>query len=359
MMLSIPSTPEELTAAWLSEALRESGYLQSGRIERASVEVLDPSKGIYGTLVRLHLKYSGDSEDLPETIVAKIPSSNSKAIEFLRMIGGDRSEVSFYQQIGKSIGLLIPECFFSALDETTGRFVLLLEDLSRYRSPSPADGLTATEICSVVRALAASHAIWWQNPRLAELSWLRDLTADSEHIDSRFLAAWPIVADRLGGGSPGIVSIGEEIARTVRNGHEGLASPPVTLLHMDVRQENLFFAGDDENPTPVFIDWQVLRSGRGAASLASFLAFLPERALLEDDLITLYHAELERSGVHDYPFDECRKDYRTGILRRFTLPTSILASVDPDSLQGTAILDLLSRFGMANLERYLNLLSDG
>ena len=155
------------------------------------------------------------------------------------------------------------------------------------------------------------------------------------------------------------MSIGEEIARTVRNGHEGLASPPVTLLHMDVRQENLFFAGDDENPTPVFIDWQVLRSGRGAASLASFLAFLPERALLEDDLITLYHAELERSGVHDYPFDECRKDYRTGILRRFTLPTSILASVDPDSLQGTAILDLLSRFGMANLERYLNLLSDG
>ena len=219
-----------------------------------------------------------------------------------------------------------------------------------------ASRLTNNDIAAVVKALAASHAAWWQSPRLNEFNWLGSLVDDAGRMQSSFLVAWPTIVERLGDRTPEIRSLGEQIAREVFKAQERLASPPISLLHMDVRQENLFFAWHDEDSTPIFIDWQIVRSGRGPASLATFLAFLPQRDKLEDDLLALYHYELERAGVHDYPFEECIRDYRLGILRRFSGPISALASVGPYSPPGTAILDLLSRFGMDNLGRCLKLI---
>ena len=246
MTLSIPSGPEELTAGWLSDALHEGGHLLNGYIKRASIEPLDSSKGVYGTLVRLPLEYSTGFEMLPSTMIAKLPSSNPNSAEQLRVRGGDRAEVGFYQEVGQSVGLRIPECFFSALDETTGRFVLLLEDLSPHRSPSATDSLTENEIAAVVKSLAASHDAWWEHPRLTELNWLRPFDAGLR--SSSFLVGWEVLVERLGGGAPGLGTLGAQVMRTVTEAEERLASPPTTLLHMDVRQENLFFAGSDENP---------------------------------------------------------------------------------------------------------------
>ena len=350
MKLSIPSRPEELTAAWLTEALHEGGYLLDGHIERASIELLDTTKAVFGTLARLHLEYSTSSRELPSTMVAKVPSSNPSSRELMRLSGSARTEVCFYQQVSQSVGLRVPECFFSVVDETTGHFVLLLEDLSAHRSPSATDSLTENEIAAVARSLAKSHAAWWEHPRLTELDWL--LPFDAGRQSSNFLAGWATLVERLEGASV-LGTLGEQVMRTVSKAEERLASPPATLLHLDVRQENLFFAGSDENPVPIFIDWQNVRCGRGAVSLASFLAFLPQCDLLEDSLLTMYHSELERAGVLNYPFKEFIQDYRLAMLRRFFYATSVLGPVGPDNPQGTAILDLLSRFGVANLERYL------
>lgn len=230
-----------------------------------------------------------------------------------------------------------------------GRFVLLLEDLSTHRFLTSGTGLTKADITSVVKALAASHAAWWQSPRLNEFKWLRSIASDAERRQSSFLAAWPVVVDPLGGGTPDVGALGGRIAKEVFKAQERLASPPITLLHMDICQENLFFDGNNQEPVPIFIDWQIVRSGRGPASLATFLAFLPQRDMLEDDLLAQYHQELESLGVDDYPFSDCVEDYRLGIPRRCTGPISALASVGPDSAQATAILELLSRFGMDNL----------
>jgi len=207
--------------------------------------------------------------------------------------------------------------------------------------------------------LAASHAAWWDNPRLNDLSWLRPLAADAEGMQSEFRVGWPILVERLGSGIAGLDALGEQLTRTVAQAQEGLTATPTTFLHMDVRLENLFFAGSDENPTPIFIDWQNVRRGRGAAGLASFLTFLSQRDRLEDTLLMLYHSELKRAGVNNYPFVEYIRDYRMGILRRFAGPAGALGTVGPDNPQGAALIDLLSRFGLNNLERYLQLLSEG
>lgn len=346
----IPNGVGEITADWLSGVFREEGNLIGGQIKSASVEVLDPTKAIFGTLLRLHLEYTSDSQGLPSTMIAKLPSSNQDSMEWLRRSGGDRTEVSFYREISKSVGLRVPECYLSARDEETGRFVILLEDLSIHRSPSTEEGLSINEIESVVRSLAASHAVWWEDPRLNYLDWLRPF--DATGLSTGFLVGWKILVDYLGGDSK-LEATGEQIMLTVGESEKKLASPPTTLLHMDIRLENLFFAGSAENPEAIFIDWQNVRRGRGATSLGTFLAFLPQRDEIEDSITSLYHSELVRAGVLDYPLEDLREDYRIAILRRLFTPTSVLGSVGAENSQGIALLDLLSRFEMAKLEKYL------
>jgi len=357
-MPNIPNRADELTPGWLTTALHEQGCLEDGKVERVAIEILDPSVGVYGTIVRLHLESSSASPGLPSTMIAKLPSSNPDAAKRLRSIGGDETEVNFYLQIGESIGLRIPECYFSAWDKTTGRFIILLEDLSRFRYAGTGLDLTDNEMTATVKTLAASHAAWWQHPRLPDLKWLGSLAADPALQLSAFLEAWPVVVDRLGEGVPGLGPLGRQIELTMRQFQERLSSAPVTLLNVDHRQENLFFAGDAESPVPIFIDWQMLRFGRGPIGLAAFLALTPQRNCMEDTLVRLYHSELEGAGIRDYSFQNCLQDYCLGILRRFSVPTATLATVDPDSPQGTAILDALARFGMDNLERYLTLIPE-
>lgn len=352
-MLSIPSGPEELTPVWLSAALHEGGYIPDSQIEGVSIELLDPTKAAFGTLARLHLNTGSNCSELPSTIVAKLPSSNPASAERMRVGGGAKAEVCFYQQVNQSVGLRVPECYFSQLDEHTGRFVLLLEDLSKYRSIGDAETLSENEIAAVVKSLAASHATWWENPQLDELNWIRGFDASSR--TASFIAGWDVLMDRFD--TPKLHTLGERVMRTVVNAQERLTSPPTTFLHLDVRQENLFFAGTDEDPEPIFIDWQNVRRGRSVVSLGCFLAFLNQRDDVEDSMLDLYASELERSGVLNYPAEELVRDYHLAILWKFFTPTSSLGMIGPDNPQGIALLDLLARFGMDSLNRYLDLIS--
>ena len=101
-------------------------YLLNGHIERATIEPLYPTKGVNGTLLRLHLEYNTDFRELPSTMIAKLPSPNAISAERLRLNGGARAEVGFYQKVHQSVGLRVQECFFSVIDETTGLFSGLL-----------------------------------------------------------------------------------------------------------------------------------------------------------------------------------------------------------------------------------------
>src|SRR5512134_1012516 len=144
----IPTTPRELTAPWLTSALRKAGHLRAGAVEHLRAESLDATKAAYGTLVRLFLTYSGAS-DLPPTMIVKLPSSNPAAAAIMRASGGYRTEVRFYQQAGSAIGVRVPACYGAFFDDTTSNFLLLLEDLSQHRSADRAGDLSLRETTAV------------------------------------------------------------------------------------------------------------------------------------------------------------------------------------------------------------------
>ena len=58
--LPIPERLEELTPAWLTDALRTGGHLDSGRVVDVHPEQLGEGKGFLGDIARLRLDYEGE-----------------------------------------------------------------------------------------------------------------------------------------------------------------------------------------------------------------------------------------------------------------------------------------------------------
>lgn len=343
--LAVPRTPVDVTERWITALLKRGGHLHNGAVRTVRADRLDPATAAFGSLFRLRLSYAGDVAGLPATMILKLPSDSSASFEFMRTSRGYRVETGFYQDIGASVGLRTPECYGLLFDDVSDRFALLLEDLSAHRAPEAATLLARRDMEAVVRSLAASHAIWWGSPRLSLLAWLRSIAADDASFRRRFPTAWPIVAERLG--STVDRRLGDRVVQLIPQLAQ-LECQPVTLLHLDLRQENLFFSDAANAPETIVIDWQNVRYGRGPASLASFLGPLLDRETVEQDLVRLYHDELILAGVRGYAFDSCIRDYRLGLVRRFVAPACVLATVDPDSTQGAGIIALLRRMSIAS-----------
>ena len=71
--------------------------------------------------------------------------------------------------------------------------------------------------------------------------------------------------------SPSMRQFGERFSSMVPWFGEQIARPPCTLLHGDLRLDQLFFAVGADDPPVTALDWQLTGMGRGAYDLAYFL----------------------------------------------------------------------------------------
>jgi hypothetical protein len=359
VQMNSPPSASEISPEWLTSALRDAGHLSSSSaVSSLRLEPLHNAKAVFGSLHRLHIQYVGDPGGLPPTLIAKGPSANSESVAIMQRIGGYRQETQFYSEMADWAGLRTPKCYVSLINDTGDNFLLLLEDLSALKQA--AGGVPSREeVEATVLGLATSQAVCWRKNSLGSFDWLRNVRSDTKVFHENFLMAWPKISARLGDGQFDIERLGGKIAETFLINHDLLGSAPLTFVVVDVRAENLFFTTGRAGVEATFIDFQFLRLGRGPASLGSFLATIPDRQNMEDDLVRLYHDRLRDGGVRDYSIDECFRDYWRGVIRRFVAPAGMLATVDADSPQGKALLEVVARFGLQDMERYADLLSGG
>lgn len=101
-----------------------------------------------------------------------------------------------------------------------------------------------------------------------------------------------------------------------------LAAGPLTLCHGDAHPWNFLYPRDPA-ALPVLLDWEALRVGRCTDDLAYMMGLFwyPERrARYEQPLLRHYHGRLLAHGLHDYPWDDCWRDYRISITRQLFEP---------------------------------------
>lgn len=315
---TVPRAPADVTAGWLTQALRSSGVLADGSVSSLRTEPIGVGKGFAGRLARIFPAYAGDASGAPASLIAKFPAREGPTRALAERFGFYEREVRFYQQIGGRAGIPTPRAYFSTVS-TDGDVVLLLEDKSDARGGDLLQGCSLNEAALVVDALAEMHARWWNSPDLAGFTWLPAPDDESTLELGREISrpAWEAFLKKAGKHLPRkLVELGDKNNGDTTLLHR-LASAPRTLVHGDVAANNIMFGA---RGVEALLDWQTVIQGRGAIDVAHFFVTslqADERRSAEADLLPRYHHALMERGVQDYSFNDCWDDYRMAVMNEF------------------------------------------
>lgn len=352
--MNIPATIDEITADWLTAALDAGGRLEAARVASCSVERMGVGKGISSQMARLTLSYEPPAPAAaPETMIVKLPPCNRDDRETASRLNLFEIENRFYAELAPEAGVRVPACFYSDMNRPAQEHVLLLEDMTSSRAGDDVDGCSPEQAETVVMTLAAMHAAWWEDPRLRELAWLKSWQEPDEAalIQELYEVSWPKV-EELGFEIPEAVrDIGRRFGPHSARIHRELSEPPSTVVHGDVRLDNLLFGLTPDAPPLTIIDWQIVGRLRGPYDIATFLvsALEPEvRRARELELLEAYHSRLRSSGVAGYDLDVCVRDYKLAMLSWFSRNIFVGASYDLGNERGHALIQgLLDRVAIA------------
>ena len=133
--------PGAITSEWLS------GVLGSDVELVGSTRIGD---GLVGMNLRLELGATGG---VPDRLIAKLPSPDPTSRATGIALRNYEREVKFYNEIQPTVDIRVPHCHFADWNETTGDFVLVMEDMA------PAEQGDQIAGCSVAEAEAAAKRL--------------------------------------------------------------------------------------------------------------------------------------------------------------------------------------------------------
>lgn len=321
--MPFPTIPDEITSKWLTQSLLDADVIKGGWVDSFEAKTIGGVKGALGQLIRVTLTYEPTDTLAPHTLIAKFAPANAEWRMNLHHAGFFESEVRFYRELAEQVTLSIPQCYYSALNEETGEFVLLLEDLAPARNGDRIVGCSPAEAELAIREAARFHAAWWGNPQLIQSHWAHSpgVSNTFQVVQYLYQQSWKPFTSRLASSLPKtIVEIGRRLEDQMIQVYEHLHRPPQTLVHNDFMLDNFFFAEVDGGFSLTVVDWQLLTVGRGAMDVASLLGgnlSIDDRRRHEMDLLRTYHAVLMEHDVCAYSFAQCWDDYRLSMLDGF------------------------------------------
>lgn len=319
--VAIPTRVCEITAVWLTEALRSKGRINCASVTSFDAETVGEGQGFMNQIVRLSLEYDVRDGGLPRTVIVKLPTADPERKALDDLLGDYQRELRFYEEVAPNAGIDTPDLYYSVTDPETRRAVLLMEDLSHARPGDSLAGCSISEARLAARLLAEFHARWWDSPELEHLDWMPLKTDHAGFYQEIYSQSWSLMLRQADGHMPdGLIRVAERMESQIWQVRDRLSEHPRTIVHGDYRLDNLFFDAHDGRPTIIAIDWEICTRGRGTYDLAVFIseAFSPEARRNEEmDLLRLYHSVLVENGVRGYSYAQCLLDYRFSMLDVF------------------------------------------
>ncbi|MEX0768097.1 MAG: phosphotransferase [Microthrixaceae bacterium] len=315
-----PSDLSELTPAVVQAALRER---QPGVLVD-SVEILAEKlcgDGVASTAdrVELELTYAvGADTGLPRRMILKtmLASPHAPAVMY-------ENEVRFYRELRPYIDIETPAVFASNFDPKSGRFGLLLEDLTvrEARFPSTLDQISLDEVRSILGHLATLHARFWDSPRFSnDLSWI-GTPVNGGMADVFDLIGLELIEDQVSR-HPFKAELIAPLRKTIPQMWDLLwrvqqqhTAAPTTLLHGDPHLGNTYLLPGGRGG---LLDWQLMMRGSWAHDVTYFLvtSLDPDtRRAHQRELLAEYIELLKAAGVPDAPKpEEAFEHYRKAAL---------------------------------------------
>jgi hypothetical protein len=306
--------PEDVDAAWITDALRESGAIVGASVVSFTAEPV--GTGQVGHNVRFTLTYDAREPAAPATVVAKFPSPDETSRNTGVAIGNYEKEARFYRDLAHLVDIRTPHCHRVELDEESRLATLLMADLAPAEQGDQIAGCSVDEAALVVDQMPALHAPLWDDPALGQVAWLGAPTAEGFQMLAGFYQSlWPgfceRYADRL---SDEVRDLGGRFGASLASWASRRVEGPLTLVHGDFRLDNILFGpGPGGERQVTVVDWQTPALGIGVDDLSYFLGagLVPEvRRVVEQDLVRRYHEGLLERGVTGYSWEQCWEDYR-------------------------------------------------
>ena len=323
--MQIPRSPADITPAWLTAALRDSGAVEYGAVETVTVTPIGEGQGLGGGIYRVAVTYGHRENAGPTTMVAKLAPEDDEKRRIMNGLGLFEREHRFYREIPISSGVRMPHCHYSGFDPASGCFVLLLEDLGHLRGVDQADECSLEDAQTAIRALVEMHSKWWNSNELDRLPWLidpgdRQIVAHLQERYSRNIEPFVEIAGEYL--PPGVEAVVRGTGPNFASAMVGTGHGPVTLNHGDYRLGNLFFDDADGSAGPVVaFDWPSVCRRRAPGDLSYFLGGCfrtAKRRQHERQLLSEYHEGLVDHGISGYSYDEFLTDFRVGLFRSLT-----------------------------------------
>jgi aminoglycoside/choline kinase family phosphotransferase len=257
-------------------------------------------------------------------------------------------ETRFYRDLQPLLGgLSAPTCHVATLDEDTGDFTLVLEDLSTRTRPGDVLTESSLQDCGHVLAeLAHLQGASWNSQTMRAMPWLADPARTVAVFDSIPHGLEPFLA-RFGHAlAPEHVRLFEAVIPKAGKWIRSWDGPTV-VQHGDLRTDNILFGLDDDAPAATLIDFQTVRLGPPGVDPAYFLGSslsVERRRAVERDLVADYHSHLVASGAADFDADACFAAYRSGALYAVFLFCGLSVQVASSPRVDQVIADQTGRY---------------
>ena len=254
----IPTTVEDLTPEWCSEALGRE-------VTAVDASPIGVGVGLVGQLFRLQLSSpAGDS-----TVIAKLAAAGEESRFVATILNMYGREHGFYTELAERAAVSIADCYYCAHDPETQDTVLLLEDVTaRGTAFDQIAGCSLADAEPALRALARFHAGFWDDASLDDHPWLLKLSDDPYPgaVSMAYTGGWArmpeFYPDLM---TPAVRKFGDAYNDRIPALFAKLCDGPLVMSHADWRLDNLFFA---PNGDVIAIDWQLIDRSVGVRDVS-------------------------------------------------------------------------------------------
>lgn len=170
----VPFTPSRLTAAWLTRILQSNGDISgTNRVLRIELKPFAIGEGLMSIMYRVTAKLDKAPDgglqrirphpDDPTSfcMVAKLSPPQLKPRILGDVLKLFVTEVRFYEKnLAARTGMGAPECFYAG-HAGSGRYAMLLEDLSPAKTGDQLQGIPVEQARVAVKAMAKMHATFY------------------------------------------------------------------------------------------------------------------------------------------------------------------------------------------------------
>lgn len=274
----------------------------------------------------------------PRHYILKVGTEDSLAQNFARNIRPFRREVAAYQLLRSCTHPTAPRCYLSSATPDGSSGILLLEEILNGQNYDQLRGLTWPQLTSTTQAVARVHAQFWNSPTLRKAKGLplhqyMHARQVGQHLPRFFRWARLPASTR---------SIFDKLPRQVEAALARLRKRPITLVHGDLRSDNIFF----EKRSVRLIDWGLALAGNALFDLARVTGGSSQKplSLLQHiKLLDLWHRELVRRGVRGYPIHHAWQDYRDAALLTLTIPVTNAPTLATLSKRGQKLAQTITK----------------